>query len=92
MEPESEFFQTTSPVLASKHARSRLRQPVEYRVLPYVWRRLDALGYDLDDQRLRGIYKRTWVFNQQLLSAAAGMQQELRSHGVHRCCSKAVAC
>lgn len=57
--------------------------PIEYRLVPYVWRQLQAGGIsDPEDTRLRGICKKVWFRNHHLLKRASQMQELLGQGGV----------
>lgn len=64
---------------------------VEFRLLPFAWKKLSALGFEAEDSRLKGIYKKTWFYNTVLLKTAAEVQALLRSHGVESALYKGCA-
>ena len=54
-----------------------------YRLLPLLWKRISLLGFD-DPARnvIKGVYRRTWYFNQIVIARAADLVATLASSGI----------
>lgn len=56
---------------------------VDYKLLPQVWPRIDALGIEDPLTRVfRGVRKRIWTRNWLLIAEAATLQQKLEAEGI----------
>jgi hypothetical protein len=54
-----------------------------YRLLPLLWKRIEALGFaSRDRDRIKGVYRRTWYANQIVLARASGLVQALAAHQI----------
>jgi hypothetical protein len=54
-----------------------------YRLLPLLWKRIEALGFNSRDRdRIKGVYRRTWYANQLVLARASLLVQALAARQI----------
>jgi hypothetical protein len=54
-----------------------------YRLLPLLWKRIEALRFDSRDrERIKGVYRRTWYANQLVLARASLLVETLGSRQI----------
>ncbi|MFN9372657.1 MAG: nucleotidyltransferase family protein [Planctomycetaceae bacterium] len=54
-----------------------------YRLLPLLWKRIEALAFDSRDrERIKGVYRRTWYANQLVLARASLLVQSLAARQI----------
>lgn len=80
----------SDPATASRHFEDWQRQLDldhidfgSYRLLPLLWKRIEALGFDSRDRdRIKGVYRRTWYSNQLVLARASVLVQTLTARQI----------
>jgi hypothetical protein len=80
----------SDPATASRHFEDWQRQLDldhidfgSYRLLPLLWKRIEALGFNSRDRdRIKGVYRRTWYSNQLVLARASVLVQSLAARQI----------